>query len=67
MLTNQIRASFLDYFAKNDHKIIDSSPLVPYNDPTIMFTNAGMNQFKNYFTGIEAPEFKRVATCSKMC
>jgi len=65
MLTNQIRASFLDYFAKNDHKIIDSSPLVPYNDPTIMFTNAGMNQFKNYFTGIETPEFKRVATAQK--
>lgn len=65
LTTNQIRTSFLDYFAKNGHEILPSSPLVPHNDPTIMFTNAGMNQFKNYFTGIETPKFKRAATSQK--
>jgi alanyl-tRNA synthetase len=65
MLTNQIRTSFLDFFAKNGHKILPSSSLVPHNDPTLMFTNAGMNQFKNYFTGLEKPEFTRVATSQK--
>lgn len=65
LTTNQIRAKFLDYFAKNGHEIIDSSPLIPHNDPTLMFTNAGMNQFKNYFTGIEIPKFKRAATSQK--
>ena len=44
---NQIRSTFLDYFAKNGHKIVPSSPLVPDNDPTLMFTNSGMVQFKN--------------------
>lgn len=63
--TNQIRAKFLDFFRKNDHEILPSSPLIPHNDPTLMFTNAGMNQFKNYFTGIETPKFKRVATSQK--
>lgn len=65
MLTNQIRSKFLDYFEKNDHKIMPSSPLVPHNDPTIMFTNAGMNQFKNYLVGVEIPEFTKVATSQK--
>ncbi len=66
MLTsNQIRDKFLDYFAKNGHEIIPSSPLIPHNDPTLMFTNAGMNQFKNYFTGVETPKFKRAATSQK--
>ena len=65
MLTNQIRSKFLDYFAKNDHKIIDSSPLIPHNDPSLMFVNAGMNQFKNYFTGVEIPDFKRAVTSQK--
>jgi alanyl-tRNA synthetase len=66
MLTsNQIREKFLDFFAKNGHEIISSSSLVPHNDPTIMFANAGMNQFKNYFTGVEIPKFKRVATAQK--
>ncbi len=63
--TNQIRTKFLDYFAKNGHEIIDSSPLIPHNDPTLMFANAGMNQFKNYFTGAEIPKFKRAATSQK--
>ena len=50
---NDIRKAFLDYFAANGHEIVDSSPLVPQNDPTLMFTNAGMVQFKNLFTGLE--------------
>ena len=65
MKTNEIRQSFLDYFAKNNHEIIASSSLVPHNDPSLMFANAGMNQFKNYFTGIEIAKFKRVATAQK--
>ena len=48
-----IRSAFLNYFKKNNHKIIHSSPLVPENDPTLMFTNSGMVQFKNIFTGKE--------------
>ena len=50
---NDIRSSFLGYFAKNGHEEVASSPLVPRNDPTLMFTNAGMVQFKNVFTGVE--------------
>jgi len=65
MKTNEIRNSFLNYFAKNQHEILPSSPLVPHNDPTLMFTNAGMNQFKNFFVGLEEPKFKRVATSQK--
>lgn len=63
--SNEIREKFLDYFKKNNHEIIQSSSLIPHNDPTIMFVNAGMNQFKNYFTGIEKPKFTRVATSQK--
>src|SRR5271156_5025344 len=48
---NDIRAAFLDYFAANGHEVVPSSPLVPRNDPTLLFTNAGMVQFKNVFTG----------------
>lgn len=65
LTTNEIRSRFLDFFAKNGHEIIASSPLIPHNDPTLMFTNAGMNQFKNYFTGAETPKFKRAATSQK--
>ena len=50
---NEIRSAFLDYFRKNGHEVVPSSPLVPRNDPTLMFTNAGMVQFKNVFTGLE--------------
>ena len=62
---NDVRAKFLDFFAKNDHTIIPSSPLVPRNDPTLMFANSGMVQFKNYFTGAEKSDVKRATTAQK--
>ncbi len=62
---NEIRSTFLDYFKTNDHEIVDSSPLVPRNDPTLMFTNAGMVQFKNVFTGLEHRDYVRAATSQK--
>ncbi|HYM98483.1 MAG TPA: alanine--tRNA ligase-related protein, partial [Aestuariivirgaceae bacterium] len=62
---NEIRTSFLDYFAPNGHAIVPSSPLVPRNDPTLMFTNAGMVQFKNAFTGIETLPFSRAVSSQK--
>src|SRR4029077_6219666 len=55
----------LDYFARNGHEIVPSSPLVPRNDPTLMFTNAGMVQFKNVFTGLEKLPYVRAATAQK--
>jgi len=60
-----VRKSFLDYFAKKDHQIVDSSNLVPSNDPTLMFTNSGMVQFKNVFTGLEKREYKKAVTSQK--
>jgi alanyl-tRNA synthetase len=63
--TNDIRAAFLDYFAKNGHEVVPSSPLVPRNDPTLLFTNAGMVQFKNVFTGLERRSYRRAATAQK--
>ena len=62
---NEIRSGFLDYFAKNGHEPVASSPLVPRNDPTLMFTNAGMVQFKNVFTGLEKRPYVRAATSQK--
>src|SRR5437868_13664470 len=62
---NEIRAAFLDYFARNGHTIVPSSPLVPRNDPTLMFTNAGMVQFKNVFTGLEKRPYVRAVTAQK--
>jgi len=62
---NDIRKTFLDYFGKNGHEIVDSSPLVPRNDPTLMFTNAGMVQFKNVFTGLEHRDYVRATTSQK--
>src|SRR5882724_9696799 len=62
---NEIRSAFLNYFAKNGHEIVPSSPLVPRNDPTLMFTNAGMVQFKNVFTGIEKRPYQRATTSQK--
>src|SRR5690242_10617197 len=62
---NDIRKAFLNYFAKNGHEIVPSSPLVPRNDPTLMFTNAGMVQFKNVFTGVEKLPFVRATTSQK--
>ena len=60
-----VRKSFLDYFAKKDHQVVDSSNLVPSNDPTLMFTNSGMVQFKNVFTGLEKREYKKAVTSQK--
>src|SRR3712207_6571730 len=62
---NEIRSTFLDYFAKNGHEVVASSPLVPRNDPTLMFTNAGMVQFKNVFTGVDKRPYSRAATSQK--
>ncbi|WP_404403245.1 alanine--tRNA ligase [Pelagibacterium halotolerans] len=62
---NDIRSTFLDYFARNGHEVVASSPLVPRNDPTLMFTNAGMVQFKNVFTGLEKRPYNRAATSQK--
>ena len=63
---NEIRNTFLKYFEKNDHKIIESSNLVPNNDPTLMFANSGMVQFKNVFTGLEKRDYQ-TATTSQKC
>ncbi|MGM4981265.1 MULTISPECIES: alanine--tRNA ligase [Rhizobium] len=62
---NEIRSTFLDYFKKNGHEIVPSSPLVPRNDPTLMFTNAGMVQFKNVFTGLEQRPYTTASTAQK--
>ncbi len=63
--TNEIRRSFLDYFAANGHEAVPSAPLVPYNDPTLMFTNAGMVPFKNVFTGLESRAIPRAVSSQK--
>ncbi len=62
---NDIRSTFLNYYAKQGHAIVDSSPLVPRNDPTLMFTNSGMVQFKNCFTGVEKRDYVRATTSQK--
>ena len=62
---NEIRSKFIDYFKKNDHLEISSSNLIPENDPTLLFTNAGMVQFKNTFTGLESRDYKRAVTSQK--
>ena len=62
---NDIRTTFLDYFAKHEHRVVPSSALVPRNDPTLMFTNAGMVQFKNVFTGVEKRDYVRATTAQK--
>ena len=62
---NEIRSTFLDYFRRHDHRVVPSSPLVPRNDPTLMFTNAGMVQFKNLFTGLERRDYVRATTSQK--
>lgn len=64
-ITNEARKTFIDYFKKQGHVHVPSSPLVPKNDPTLMFTNSGMVQFKNYFTGVEEPPYKRATTFQK--
>jgi alanyl-tRNA synthetase len=65
MLTNEVRAHFLDYFRRAGHEIVPSSPLVPRNDPTLLFTNAGMVQFKNVFTGLEKRPYSTAASSQK--
>ena len=62
---NEIRSTFLNYFNEHGHAIVDSGPLVPRNDPTLMFTNAGMVQFKNVFTGLEQRDYNRAVTSQK--
>ncbi|SHK10079.1 alanyl-tRNA synthetase [Shimia gijangensis] len=62
---NDIRSTFLNYFAKQGHEIVSSSPLVPRNDPTLMFVNSGMVQFKNLFTGVEHRDYQRATTSQK--
>jgi len=63
--SNDIRATFLDYFRRNGHEVVESSPLVPRNDPTLMFANSGMVQFKNVFTGQEKRGYQRATTAQK--
>ncbi|HEY3162612.1 MAG TPA: alanine--tRNA ligase [Vicinamibacterales bacterium] len=65
MTANEIRLSFLKYFERNGHRIVPSSPLVPHNDPTLLFTNAGMNQFKDVFLGKEKRDYTRATTAQK--
>ena len=65
MKSNQIRKKFLDYFQKLNHEIIHSGSLVPHNDPTLMFTNSGMVQFKNIFLGLEKSKNSRAVSCQK--
>ncbi|MBT7221128.1 MAG: alanine--tRNA ligase, partial [Alphaproteobacteria bacterium] len=62
---NDIRSMFLDYFVRNGHAEVASSPLVPQNDPTLMFTNSGMVQFKNVFTGLENRDYTRAVSSQK--
>jgi len=62
---NDIRSTFLDYFGRNGHRVVESSPLVPRNDPTLMFANSGMVQFKNLFTGVETRDYSRATTAQK--
>src|SRR5918912_3612471 len=66
MTANDIRLSFLKYFERNGHRIVPSSPLVPHDDPTLLFTNAGMNQFKDALLGREKREYTRATTCQKI-
>ena len=65
MTSSDIRRQFLDFFASKDHKIVASAPIVNKNDPSLMFTNAGMNQFKDYFLGNQIPEKRRIADTQK--
>src|SRR5678815_1546191 len=66
MTANEIRSSFLKYFEKNGHVIVPSSSLVPHDDPTLLFTNAGMNQFKDVFLGKEKRDYTRATTVQKV-
>ena len=65
LTTTQIRSTFLDYFIKNNHTHVASSSLVPQNDPTLMFTNSGMVQFKDVFTGLDTRSYNRATSSQK--
>ena len=65
MKTSDIRSAFLDYFKDHGHTVVDSSPLVPGNDPSLLFTNAGMVQFKDVFLGLEERAYKRAASSQR--
>ena len=66
MTGNETRAKFLEYFAGKEHRVVRSSSLVPANDPTLLFTNAGMNQFKEVFLGLEKRDYSRATTSQKV-
>src|ERR1700754_4584698 len=66
MTSNEIRSSFLKHFAKHGHRVVASSSLVPGDDPTLLFTNAGMNQFKDLFLGTEKRDYTRATTVQKV-
>ncbi|WP_287995305.1 alanine--tRNA ligase-related protein, partial [Acidiphilium sp.] len=63
--SNDIRATFIDYFQRHDHEVVPSAPLVPRNDPTLMFVNSGMVPFKNVFTGQEKRPYVRATSAQK--
>ncbi len=65
MTGNEIRATFLRFFEERGHRVVRSSSLVPTNDPTLLFTNAGMNQFKDVFLGLEQRDYNRATSCQK--
>ena len=65
MTGNEIRKTFLDYFEARGHRVVKSSPLLPVNDPTLLFANAGMNQFKDVFLGLEKRDYTRAASAQK--
>ena len=67
MKTKDIRQTFIKYFQRQGHDLVPSGPLIPENDPTLLFTNAGMNQFKNTFLGLQEPPLPTSDLRSKMC
>lgn len=65
MKSSEIRQAFFDYFTKHGHQLVESSSLIPANDPTLLFTNAGMVQFKDVFLGVEARSYQRAVTAQR--